>query len=68
MVNRYKAQIVFFTAVWKVMLSGGIAGCCFWSSMYPFDVIKARIQVILYFVEISSNLLTGKERAIWIFL
>ena len=57
MVNRYKAQIVFFTAVWKVMLSGGIAGCCFWSSMYPFDVI---IQVILDFIliEISSNLLT----------
>lgn len=27
------------------MLSGGIAGCCFWGSMYPIDVIKARIQV-----------------------
>jgi solute carrier family 25 ornithine transporter 2/15 len=32
-------------ALWKVVTSGIIAGCCFWGSMYPCDVIKARIQV-----------------------
>jgi solute carrier family 25 ornithine transporter 2/15 len=26
-------------------VSGGIGGICLWSSIFPFDVVKSRIQV-----------------------
>ena len=29
----------------ETMLCGGLAGVCFWSSIFPMDVIKSRIQV-----------------------
>ncbi|XP_046853111.1 mitochondrial ornithine transporter 2-like isoform X3 [Xenia sp. Carnegie-2017] len=28
----------------EVAISGGIAGACFWSSVFPTDVVKSRIQ------------------------
>lgn len=31
--------------VWKTMVAGGIGGLFFWTSIYPFDVAKSRIQV-----------------------
>ena len=31
--------------LWKAGLSGALAGCTFWGVMYPFDVVKSRIQV-----------------------
>jgi solute carrier family 25 carnitine/acylcarnitine transporter 20/29 len=30
---------------WAVMVGGGLAGCCSWGSIYPFDVIKSHIQI-----------------------
>ena len=30
---------------WRLALAGGIAGCCFWTAMFPTDVVKSRIQV-----------------------
>lgn len=30
--------------LWASLLSGGMAGVCYWLSCYPLDVIKARIQ------------------------
>ncbi|KAL7648737.1 UNVERIFIED_CONTAM: hypothetical protein RMT77_000644 [Armadillidium vulgare] len=29
----------------RTVASGGIAGICFWISVFPFDVIKSRVQV-----------------------
>lgn len=26
-------------------LAGGMAGCCFWTAMFPTDVVKSRVQV-----------------------
>ncbi|KAK9870963.1 hypothetical protein WA026_009925 [Henosepilachna vigintioctopunctata] len=31
--------------LWKTMVSGGIGGALFWSSTYPIDVAKSRIQI-----------------------
>ena len=33
------------TGLWRLALAGGIAGCCFWTAMFPTDVVKSRIQV-----------------------
>lgn len=32
-------------SAWRLALAGGIAGCCFWTSIYPTDLVKSRIQV-----------------------
>ncbi|CAG2102281.1 unnamed protein product [Medioppia subpectinata] len=29
----------------KTTIAGGIGGVCFWTSMFPFDVIKSRVQI-----------------------
>ena len=29
----------------ETMFCGGMAGVCFWSCIFPMDVIKSRIQV-----------------------
>ena len=29
----------------EVAVSGGVAGACFWASVFPTDVVKSRIQV-----------------------
>ena len=29
----------------ETVVSGGVAGVCFWSSIFPMDVVKSRIQV-----------------------
>lgn len=31
-------------SAWKTLLCGGLAGCATWSSIFPLDVIKTRIQ------------------------
>ena len=33
--------------VWRLALAGGVAGCCFWTAIFPTDVVKSRIQVRL---------------------
>ena len=42
-----------------LIFSGGMAGVCLWLAIFPADVIKSRIQVPLYFVIISSDLLSS---------
>ena len=34
-----------YTGVWRMALAGGIAGCCFWTAMFPADVVRSRIYV-----------------------
>jgi hypothetical protein len=29
----------------EVAISGGVAGACFWASVFPTDVVKSRVQV-----------------------
>ena len=29
----------------EIMFCGGVAGLCFWTCIFPLDVIKSRIQV-----------------------
>ena len=36
---------IICTGVWRLALAGGIAGCCFWTAMFPADVVKSRVQV-----------------------
>ncbi|XP_033742414.1 mitochondrial ornithine transporter 1-like [Pecten maximus] len=31
--------------VWRTVVSGGIGGVCLWTSIFPTDVVKSRIQV-----------------------
>lgn len=31
--------------LWKTMIAGGVGGALFWTSTYPIDVAKSRIQV-----------------------
>jgi hypothetical protein len=33
----------------QVAISGGIAGACFWASVFPTDVVKSRVQVSVLF-------------------
>ncbi len=33
--------------IWRTGLAGGLAGCCFWGFVFPFDSVKSRIQVLL---------------------
>ncbi|CAF3270876.1 unnamed protein product [Rotaria socialis] len=40
--NEKKTDIGFL----KTWVSGGMAGICFWTFMFPIDVIKSRIQVL----------------------
>lgn len=35
----------FSAGVWRLALAGGIAGCCYWTTVFPIDVTKANIQV-----------------------
>ena len=44
-----------FAGLWKAGLSGALAGCTFWGVMYPFDVVKSRIQVSAYVVGNHAN-------------
>ena len=32
-------------SVWRLALAGGLAGCCFWTAIFPADVVKSRVQV-----------------------
>ena len=41
----------------ETMICGGVAGVCFWSAIFPLDVIKSRIQVR----GVQGNVLTGDE-------
>ena len=37
----------------ETMLCGGLAGVCFWTCVFPMDVVKSRIQAscyVLFFV------------------
>ena len=36
---------IFFLGPIKIAISGGFAGICIWSAIYPADVVKSRIQV-----------------------
>ena len=42
----------------KVAISGGVAGACFWASVFPTDVVKSRVQVgvqlLLFFFDILT--------------
>ncbi|CAG2102279.1 unnamed protein product [Medioppia subpectinata] len=38
----YQSQELGFA---KTTIAGGIGGVCFWTSMFPFDVIKSRVQI-----------------------
>ena len=42
------------TGLWRLALAGGIAGCCFWTAMFPTDVVKSRIQVRQCWVHVFS--------------
>lgn len=32
-------------SVWRLTVAGGLAGCCFWTAIFPTDVVKSRVQV-----------------------
>merc|ERR1712039_361388 len=42
-------------------LAGGISGCMTWAMVYPFDVIKTRIQTSDIIINPSLSLLQGKS-------
>ena len=42
-----------------LIFSGGLAGVSLWLAIFPADVIKSRIQVPLYFIVISSLVLSS---------
>lgn len=44
-VIRVSCMAVFIAGVWRTSIAGGIAGCCFWTAIFPTDVIRTRIQV-----------------------
>ena len=49
------------------MFCGGVAGLCFWTCIFPLDVIKSRIQVRrlhLHVEDCSEELLRQKSYAI----
>lgn len=35
----------FFLGIFKTTIAGGIGGMCLWTSIFPFDVVKSRIQI-----------------------
>ena len=35
-------------SVWRLTVAGGLAGCCFWTSIFPTDVVKSRVQVCVF--------------------
>ena len=39
------------------MVCGGVAGLCFWSAIFPLDVIKSQIQVR----GVRGNVVTGNN-------
>ena len=54
----------------KVLISGGLAGCASWSSIFPLDVIKTRLQtqptlVRVIKVEGIFQRSQSRERLIW---
>ncbi|KAI7880548.1 mitochondrial carrier [Lichtheimia hyalospora FSU 10163] len=42
---------------WKLLVAGGMAGAVSWSSIYPVDVIKSRLQMQVVSSSSSSSLL-----------
>ena len=40
-----------------LIFSGGMAGVSLWLAIFPADVIKSRIQVPLYYIIISCDLI-----------
>jgi hypothetical protein len=40
-----KQSFYYHTGPLEVAISGGVAGACFWSSVFPTDVVKSRVQV-----------------------
>ena len=49
------------------MFCGGVAGLCFWTCIFPLDVIKSRIQVRLLHLGVedcSEEMLRQKSNAI----
>ena len=59
-------------------MAGGIAGCCFWTVMFPTDVVKSRVQVcrpdcvegtpLLQPAKLLYCSLLGDGGAIWLIL
>ncbi|CAB4014952.1 mitochondrial ornithine transporter 1 [Paramuricea clavata] len=39
-----KQSFYYHTGPLEVAISGGVAGACFWSSVFPTDVVKSRVQ------------------------
>ena len=52
------------TDFFRRALAGGMAGVGFWTSVYPVDVVKSRIQVIVFSLVNNYFVFTGRMHAV----
>lgn len=41
----------------KTIIAGGVGGVSIWAAIYPFDLIKSRIQVVFFYTAFKARIL-----------